>query len=244
MNRNYFYLLSLLLIVAACKKTSSYNAGVMLYNGSWSIAAVAANWSGNAIVPAALAQGGVSGRADSPYVAVPAGTNLVTVLAGSNTLLDKNIYTGTASYNTFIVYDTSLSAATPQVLQLTDDLTKPDTGTIKFRVLHLVPDTIKIDTWLVNGSTDSLRLDTAGAFIGKDAVASASSLQTFAPASFHGGNYVLKVKKSGTEQLYASLPAQTIFVQGIYTVFFSGQTNGTGAAALKVTLVHHPVKSL
>lgn len=229
--------LLLLCVFTACKKTSSYNAGVLLYNGSWSLPALSAKWSGNAIASGSLAQGAVSGRADSPYVPVPAGTNLVTVIAGTNTLLDKNIYTGTDTYNSFVVFDTSAVSSSPQVLQLTDDLTKPDTAQLKFRVLHLVPDTIKIDTWLVNGTSDSLRLDTAGVFIGKDAGAAASSLQTFTAATFHGGNYAVKVKKSGTQQVYAVLPAQTILEQGIYTVIFSGLTNGSGAAALKVSVL-------
>lgn len=234
------YLLTGLLwlaVLAGCKKTSSYNAGVLLYNGSWSLPALSAKWSGNAIISGTLAQGGLSGTADSPYVPVPAGTNLVTVIAGANTLLDKNIYTGTNTYNSFIVFDTSAVSPSPQVLQLTDDLSIPDTALLKFRVLHLVPDTIKIDTWLVNGTSDSLRLDTAGAFIGKDAGASASALQTFATTSFHGGSYRVKVKKSGTEQLYASLPAQNFLEQGIYTFIFSGQTNGIAAAALKVSVL-------
>jgi len=229
--------LLLLVVLAACKKTSSYNAGVLLYNGSWSLPALSAQWSGNAIVSGSLAQGVVSGTADSPYVPVPAGTNLVTIIAGANTLLDKNIYTGTDTYNSFVVFDTSAVSSSPQVLQLTDDLSIPDTAQLKFRVLHLVPDTIKIDTWLVNGTSDSLRLDTAGAFIGKDAGAIASGLQTFTSTSFHGGSYSVKVKKSGTEQLYASLPAQSFLVQGIYTFVFSGLTNGSGAAALKVSVV-------
>ena len=106
-------------------------------------------------------------------------------------------------------------------------------------ILLLVPDAaLGVDTWLVNGVADSIRLDTAGAFIGT--TATADEVQTFDTKSFHGGSYTVKIKKTGTQQLYASTAAYPFAVKGIYTIIFSGLPAGTGAAALKVSVLHHP----
>jgi hypothetical protein len=237
----YVFLLLLVVtgIFAACKKTSSYNSGVLFYNATWSLPAVTAAWNGAAIVATGLAQGQSSGTADVPYIQVPAGTNLVTIKAGTAALLDKNIYAAAAASSSFIVFDSGTAVAPTVILQLTDDLTKPDTALLKYRVIDLVPDAAtSIDVWLVNGTTDSIRLDTAGVFIGT--APAASTVQIFATVSYHGGNYTVKVKKTGTEQVYASVAAYPFAVQGIYTIFFSGLPAGTGGAAFKLSVLHHP----
>ncbi len=225
-------------MVVACKKTNSFNTRVLFYNASWSQPALTAFWNEGA-VGVSIARGASSGTADSPYLALPAGTNLVTVKAGSTELLNKNIYTAAAAGSSFIVFDTSVIAAPARILQLTDDLTLPDTATLKYRLLKLVPDAgISVDIWLVNGVTDSVRLDTAGVFIG--AAATADAVQSFNTVGFHGGNYTVKIKKTGTQQLYASLANYPFAVRGIYSFIFSGLPAGTGAAALKVSVLRHP----
>ncbi len=226
-------------MAVACKKTNSFNAQVLFYNASWSLPAVSASWNDGAAISTALAQGASSGTADSPYVALPAGTNLVTIKAGTTALLNKNIYTAAAAGSSFIVFDTSTSAVPARILQLSDDLTLPDTTQLKYRLLKLVPDAAtSVDIWLVNGVTDSIRLDTAGAFIG--ATTTADAVESFNTIGFPGGNYTVKIKKTGTQQLYASLANYPFAVQGIYTIIFSGLPSGTGAAAMKVNVLRHP----
>ena len=226
-------------ILFACKKTNSFNARVLFYNASWSLPAVTASWNDGTAISAALAQGGSSGTADSPYVALPAGTNLVTIKSGTTELLNKNMYTAAAAGTSFIVFDTSTGAAPARILQLSDDLTLPDTAQLKYRLLKLVPDvTLPVDTWLVNGVTDSIRLDSAGVFIG--ATTTADAAQSFNTVGFQGGNYTVKIKKTGTQQLYASLANYPFAVRGIYSIIFSGSPSGTGAAGLRVVVLRHP----
>lgn len=226
-------------MVIACKKTNSFNARVLFYNASWSLSAVTASWNDGVATSTALVQGASSGTADSPYVALPAGTNLVTIKSGTTALLNKNIYTAAAAGSSFIVFDTSASASPARILQLSDDLTLPDTAQLKYRVLTLVPDAaVGVDIWLVNGAADSIRLDTAGVFIG--AAATADAVQSFNTIGFHGGSYTVKVKKTGTQQLYTSITNYPFVVKGIYSIIFSGLPAGTGAAALKVAVLRHP----
>ena len=226
-------------LVLACKKTNSFNARVLFYNASWSLPAVTVSWNEGAATGTALAQGTSSGTADSPYVALPAGTNLVTIKSGTTELLNKNLYTAAAAGSSFIIFDTSAGTAPARILQLSDDLTLPDTAQLKYRLLKLVPDAaMAVDIWLVNGATDSIRLDTAGVFIG--ATTTADAVQSFTATSFHGGAYTVKVKKTGTQQLYASLANYPFAIKGIYSIIFSGLPAGTGAAALKVAVLRHP----
>ena len=226
---------------AACSKTNPTNANVLFYNGTWSLSAITAAWNNVDIVTTAIPQGQGSGVANAPYVPVPAGTNLVTLKAGTNSLLDKNIYAGGGSASSFIFFDTSMvasPAAPARILQLTDDLSLPDTGKIKYRILNLVPDTsVHADIWLVNGVTDSVRLDSANSFIGVAALA--ADVQTFDSTAYQGQSYTLKVKKTATEQVYASFPNCPFTVKGLYSIIFSGLLTGTGNTALKLSILQH-----
>ena len=240
----YAVLMILIAVVVfvSCKKTNSSNASVLFYNATWSLPAITAAWNGSEIITTAIAQGQSSGTADSPYAKVPAGTNLITLKAGTNTLLDKNIYAAASTGSSFIFFDTTI-VATPvfpvRILQLTDDLSLPDTGQLKYRVLNLVPDpAVKVDIWLVNGTSDSMRLDTAGGFAGAAAVA--STIQTFNTLPFHGGNYTVKVKKTATEQVYISVADYPFAIKGIYSIIFSGLLTGTGSTGFKLSVLHHP----
>ncbi|MEO5591990.1 MAG: hypothetical protein ABIR15_09705 [Chitinophagaceae bacterium] len=227
-------------VFVSCKKSNSANAGVLLYNATWSLPAITAAWNGAGIVTSAIAQGQSSGTADSAYIQVPAGTNLITLKAGANTLLDKNIYAAAAAGSSFIFFDTSTAAAPTRIVQLTDDLSLPDTFQLKYRMLNLVPDTsVRVDIWLVNGITDSARLDTASSFVGTTAIA--SSMQTFNILSFHGGNYTIKIKKTGTGQVYISMPGYPFAIKGIYSIIFSGLLTGTGNAGFKLSVLHHHI---
>ena len=231
-------------VFVSCKKTNSVNASVLFYNATWSLPAITAAWNGGDIVTTPIAQGQSSGRNDSAYIQVPAGTNLITVKAGTTTLLDKNIYTAAAQGTSFIFFDTTnvtTTTAPARILQLTDDLTLPDTFQLKYRVLNLVPDTsVKVDFWLVNGATDSVRIaDSASAFAGT--TVQAASVQTFTTIPYHGGNYTLKAKKTGTEQVYISVANYPFAIDGIYSILFSGLLSGTGGTAFKLSVIHHHI---
>ena len=145
-----------------------------------------------------------------------------------------------AAGSSFIIFDTVASAAPVRFLQLTDDLTIPDTGRIRYRVLDLVPDTtVKVDIWLVNGVTDSVRIDSALTFIGSSAEASA--VQGFFALPYYASSYTVKIKKTLTEQLYASVTAYPFAVRGIYSIIFSGLVTGSGASSPKLSVLHHHI---
>ncbi|MFT3933760.1 MAG: hypothetical protein QM726_09115 [Chitinophagaceae bacterium] len=226
------------IVFAACKKTNNTNANVLFYNGTWSLTAISALWNNTSVINPALAQGQSTRNADSPYLQLQAGTNLVNIKTGSTSFLEKNIYASASNGTSFIFFDTSATGGKANILQLTDDLTLPDTFHINYRVLYLQPDTsVKVDVWLVNGITDSVRLDTARTFIG--ATAEASSLQTFSTLSYHASSYTVKVKQTGTENLYASINSYPFVIKGIYSIIFSGLHAGTDSASFKLSVLHH-----
>ncbi|HTL08393.1 MAG TPA: hypothetical protein VL307_09065 [Chitinophagaceae bacterium] len=233
-------LLVVLLAVAvvACKKTNNVSASILVYNASWSANGITMALNGTPIIAQPIAQGSSSGTADSPYIKIPAGTNNITVNTGSSVLVDKNVYASAAFGNSFILFDTSVQQRPTRILQLSDDLSLPDTFRIKYRVLNLVPDTaVKVDILLVNGSTDSLPLVTNGSFAGN--TVSASTLQSFTAVPYHGENYSIKIKKAGTGELYTTLN-YPFSIQGIYSIIFSGLPAGNAGAGLKLTVLRHP----
>ena len=226
-------------VFVSCKKTNSSNTSVLFYNGTWSLPSITAAWNGSSITTTAIAQGQTSGTAEKPYLQEPAGTNLLTLQAGTNTLVNKNIYSTYALGSSFLFYDTTIAAGgTVQILQLTDVLTQPDTAQINYRFIDLSPDaSATADVWLVNGATDSLRLDSAAVFIGKGALA--SSVQAFTTIKYHGQAYTVKIKKTGTEQVYASISNFTFTVKGVYSIIFSGLPGGSGSTGFKLSVLHH-----
>ncbi len=228
-------------LVSGCKKTNNVSASVLFYNASWSLPAIAAEWNGSSILTNPLAPGQTSGTADSPYIKVPAGTNLVTLKTAATTFFEKNIYATAASGTSFIFFDTSTHAAPARMLQLTDDLAQPDTFQIKYRVLNLTPDTsVKVDTWLVYGQIDSVRLDSASVFAGT--MVTASDVQTFKTLPFHGENYTLKIKKTGTQEVYASIATYPFAVKGIYTFIFSGLPPAAANGGFRLSILRHPAE--
>jgi hypothetical protein len=238
----YCMLVILIAVVAvvSCKKTNSSNASVLFYNATWSLPGITAAWNGNNIITTPIAQGQSSGTANNPYLQVPAGTNLLTLKTGTDTLVNKNIYSTAFSGTSFLFYDTSnVPGSAVGILQLTDDLTLTDTAEIKYRIIDLSPDTTATaDVWLVNGVTDSIRLDSAAVFIGKNPLA--SSLQAFQlPIKYHGEAYTIKIKKTGTEQLYASIANYIFAVRNAYSIIFSGLSTGTGSTGFTLSVLHH-----
>jgi hypothetical protein len=238
----YWYWLMMLLITTgifiSCKKTNSNNANVLFYNGTWSLPAITAAWNESPVITTAVAQAQSSGTADKPYLQLPAGTNLITLKAGTDALVNNNIYTAATGGNSFLFFDTSTTKAPVRILQLIDDLTQPDTAEIKYRFLNLSPDSsLTADVWLVNGSTDSIQLSVQGAFVGKEALA--VSLATFTAIKYHGQTYTIKIKKAGTGQVFASVAGYIFAVRNSYSIIFSGLSNGTGNAGLKLSVLHH-----
>ena len=224
--------------MTGCSKTGTINTRVIFYNATSSVATLSATWNDHALLSSALAQGQSSGSPSAPYLNAPAGTNLLTVVAGTDTLLRKNIYSKASGGTTFILYDTAMPAGRPQILQLTDDLSLPDTATIKYRLIDLSPDSnARADVWLVNGTTDSLRLDSAAGFIGP--VPSATAVQAFNSIKYHGEAYTLKIKKTGTGLVMASVNGFALVARGIYSFIFSGISSGAGATGPKITVLQH-----
>jgi hypothetical protein len=237
----YFVLIILVAacMIVSCSKTNSTTANVLFYNGSLSLPALTAAWNGNSITATPILQGQSSGTADKPYLREAAGTNLLTLKAGTDTLINKNIYTTAASGTSFLFFDTSAAAgSTVGILQLTDVLTPPDTAEINYRFIDLSPDTTAAaDVWLVNGVTDSVRLDSAATFIGT--APDIASLQTFTAIKYHREAYTIKIKKTATEQLYASIPAYVFVLRGTYSIIFSGLATGSGNSAFKLSVLYH-----
>jgi hypothetical protein len=241
--RNILLIFIFTALLASCKKTNSSNANVLLYNASWSLPAVSADWNGNNIAVTPLAQGQGSRNNQAPYLQVPAGTNLVTLKSGNDTLVNKNIYTAAAGGNSFIFFDTSTSKAPARVLQLIDDLTPPDTARIKYRFINFSPDTAATaDLWLVNGSTDSLQIKSNIAFAGSLATASGVPAFEVPDFKYRGQAYTIKIKKTGTGIVLASITDYVFAVRGIYSIIFSGLSTGTGATGLKLSVLHHAVQ--
>jgi Domain of unknown function (DUF4397) len=228
-------------VFCSCKKTNSSNANVLFYNATWSKPAITAAWNGDNIISTALAQGQSSGSADKPYLQIPAGTNLVTLKAGNDTLANKNVYTDASIGNSIFFFDTSIAAgSTVRILQVTDDLTEPDTAQIKYRFINLSPDTsATADVWLVNGVTDSIQLTTGSAFIGKSAVA--TSVPSFTAVKYHRETYTIKIKKAGTQTLFASIPGYVFTVRGVYSILFSGLSTGAGSTGFKLSVLYHQI---
>jgi len=139
-----------------------------------------------------------------------------------------------------VFFDTSTTAAPVRIMQLTDDLTLPDTGTFKYRVINLVPDTsVKADIWLVNGAADSVQLASANTFIGS--TAEASAVQTFDTTTYRRTPYTIKFKKTGTEEIYAAVATYPFAAQGVYSIMFSGLPGGAGNTGFKLTVLHHHI---
>ena len=239
MKYHWFVLLIVIAGFVSCKKTAGTTSKIMVLNATYSIPALAAELNGIPITNTALSQGQVSGTANAPYQNLPAGTNNIVLKSGTNILSDKNLYTGPANGYSILVYDTSqLAVSTINTLILTDDLTLPDTASIRLRFINCVPDTLLTDVVLVNISgADSVLLLSNAPFIG--AAASATSVEVFNAIKYHGQAYNIKVKKAGSQELLAAENNYVFIEREIYSFVFSGLPAGNGATARKLLVVHH-----
>jgi hypothetical protein len=223
----------------SCSKSAGTTSRVLVCNAGYSQTSLTASWDGYAFLSTGLAQGQVSGKPDSPYARVAAGTNNIVLKLGTTVLLDKNIYASPTGGYSVVLYDTNAMAVSNRVLVLTDDLTRPDTFSIRFRILDCVPTQDSVDIWLVNQTqADSIRLDSAAAYIGSTVLE--ENIQSFAPAKYYGGAYTVKIKKTGTEQVLATLSNYPFNIQEIYSIVYSGIPAGSGASGLKITVFRHP----
>ncbi len=236
-----YLLLSVMLLslFTACKKSAGTTSRVLVCNAGYSQTNLTGSWDGFAFLSTGLAQGQVSGKPDSPYARVAAGTNNIILKLGSSVLLDKNIYASPTGGYSVVLYDTNALVPSNRILVLTDDLTRPDTFSIRFRTLDCVPTQDSVDIWLVNQTqADSIRLDSASAYIGSTVLE--ENIQPFAVAKYYGGVYSVKVKKTGTEQVLATLNNYPFNIQEIYSIVYSGIPAGTGPSGLKITVFRHP----
>jgi hypothetical protein len=228
--------------IVSCKKTGSITTNVLFYNATWSVPGITAAWNGSPIITTPVAQGQSSGTPDKPYLQEPAGTNLLTLKVGADTLVNKNIYTTAGQGTSFLFFDTSATVGTAVgILQLTDNLTPTDTAEINYRFIDLSPDTTAAaDVWLVNGATDSIRLDTAAVFIGINTIA--ANLQAFTAIKYHGEAYTIKIKKTGTEELLATIAGYVFAERNAYSIIFSGLSAGSGSTGFTLSVLHHPTQ--
>jgi Domain of unknown function (DUF4397) len=242
MKYHWFVLLIGMAGFVSCKKTAGTTSKIMVLNATYSIPTLAAELNGIPITNTALSQGQVSGTANAPYQNLPAGTNNIVLKSGTNILSDKNLYTGPGNGYSILVYDTSqVTGNAINTLILTDDLTLPDTASIRLRFISCVPDTLLTDVVLANSSgADSVVLVSNAAFIG--AAASATSVQPFNAIKYHGQAYNIKVKKAGTQELLAAVNNYVFIEREIYSFVFSGLPSGSGATARKLLVVHHALQ--
>ena len=233
----FVFLFSLAIVLASCKKTSVAPAKLLIYNATYTIDALSASWNGVAITPTPLAEGQVTGSANTPYLLLPAGTNNLVLKSGNTVLVDKNIYTSSVNGYSMIVWDTNAVAGISNVIVLPDDLTVPDTAAINIRRIYISPAADTVDLWLVSSTlADSVRLDSAAVFAGAAAVP--SQVQTFGSYKYHNGSsYTVKVKRTGTEQVLASVANYPFMEKGIYSIIYSGL--GTSASGLKLSVLKH-----
>lgn len=222
---------------AACKKSTGGTTNVLVTNATVTTGALSVAWSGVSLTPAALAQGKTSGTAGAPYQVLPAGTNELVLKSGSQVLLDKNIFGGGAGHYSMLVYNSSSTATTPDIIFLTDDLTAVDSvNHAKYRFVYCAPDTLVLDIFLVN-STDTIGLSQS--FIGANP--DASSYQSF--TTVKRGTYKPFVFVAGTD--FNSTPVLTadsivLGSKGIYSLIYSGKRGSTGADSLKLVTIQHP----
>jgi hypothetical protein len=225
----------LLLMVAGCKKNSSYNSQLLIFNGGYSVGALQAGLDGNALLSPALAPGQLSGTSTQPYLKVPAGTHDLQMFSGAQSFLEKNIFTGSSQFFSILIYDSSTAMSSPVPLLLSDNLNNPDTAVAAARFLNLAYDTV-VDVVLLN-ATDTIPWVGASRFIGPSP--DPNSLQGF--QALKHGNYRVYFLKTGTSQVFFS-PTDSVRLAGgkFYSVVLRGKLAGAGAGALQLNIIQHP----
>ncbi len=237
--KHVVFFFSIVIVLFSCKKTAVAPARLLIYNATYTIDALSASWNGVGITPSPLSEGQVTGNADAPYLLLPAGTNNLVLKSGTTPLIDKNIYTNSINGYSMIVWDTNAVAGTSNIIVVPDDLTVPDTASVNIRRMYLSPAADTVDLWLVNSTlADSVRLDSAAVFIGAGAVP--SQVQSFGNYKYHNGSsYTVKVKRTGTEEVLASVVSYPFLEKGIYSIIYSGLSTGTGGAGPRLSVLRH-----
>jgi hypothetical protein len=113
--------------------------------------------------------------------------------------------------------------ASPQYLYLTDTLKQPASGQAGIRFINLGPDAGRVD-FSLQGSTTSVNNK---GFLGHSG---------FVPVA--AGTYTMRVTKTGTNTVLASLTSATLFDGGLYTVWLQGLSAGTSPSdKLSITVM-------
>jgi len=157
--------------------------------------------------------------------------NYVSAYAGSRT---ANFYTSgttslllssTITLNPGAAYSLFLSnvPASPEVLLLTDTLTKPGAGNASLRFVDLSPDAPNVDFAIQGGPVLVHNIGHKG-------------FTTFLSVPVNSG-YTFEVRKSGTTTVLATLPDVPLAAGSVYTAWFDGlatPTNNTDKLSLNV----------
>jgi hypothetical protein len=223
---------------AACKKGPGVTTRLLVYNATLTTASLTATWSGTSLTPTALAQGDVTGTATAPYQAVPAGTNNIIVKSGSNVLFDKNIYGGGGIAYSLLVYDSSITAVSPSLLLLTDNLALTDSIQPKYRFINCSPDTT-INLYLVDSRADTVRVE-GSTFIGKSP--DPANFQSFTTMTTRTGVYTPYIYKVGSTTLLLKGADINFSSLKAYSLIYSGTSGSSGAGSLKLSVIILPVE--
>lgn len=112
----------------------------------------------------------------------------------------------------------------PEILFSADDLTAPSSGKAKVRFANLSVDNMKVDC-----------------YVGTPKVQSAISYKTITAFSEvdAGSNISIMMNNKDTITLKGELTNQNILAGKIYTFMLTGTRNGSGNAALKLTMINN-----
>jgi hypothetical protein len=176
---------------------------------------------------------------NSGYLPVLAGTKNVSIRRGVNNTDAEYVSSFSHTFEkgkaySFVVYDTTTSAtAQAKVLRLRDDLTLPEAGQSKVRVLHLAPRASAVDITLLRTSVtpnDSVTISNRS-YIG--ATANDEALSAF--MAIPRGVYTAKVKTAGTQTvlltstatlLTATATGASVSEGRIVTLYLTGTAKG------------------
>jgi len=173
------------------------------------------------LVDGVVAGTGLAYPANTPYLAVGAGTRnvKVNVSGTATTVIDADLaLTGGASYTVFA----GDAVANIGAVVVADDLTAPAAGKAHVRFVHLSPDAPAVDVAVQGGPV----LFANTAFKGYSA---------FAPVA--AGTYDLEVRPAGGTAVVLPLNGVTLQAGKIYTVFAKGFVSGSGAQALGAQII-------
>ena len=137
----------------------------------------------------------------------------------------------TNTSSTYVVYDTLATPSSPlKVIRLSDDLTAPAAGFVKFRSLPLAPLAPAMDiTYLRTNVTPNDSVTVTNLVYPGAAPSQAAINKLAAFTTLPAGAYALKYKLAGTQTVYASAtytPSVGGINKGIYTFYTTGTAQG------------------